>query len=182
MRSPVHGRRLRPQPARPHRVRRHGPTVLALLAAAAAGLLAGCEETTAVTPEEYRSELAEICTDTTGALAALPTPPEQISVTDFAVDAASLLASEAEQVRRLDVPEELVDDHRALIRNTDDQAAAWRAVAESADGSDGDTDEDIAASDLTALTTRIGELQLGRDELATEMAVPECRRSTAPDG
>ncbi len=146
--------------------------------AVAAGLVAGCgagSTSSEATPEGYRTDLTAICTETAAALDALPTPPEQISVTEFAVDAASLLASQAEQVRRLDVPDELADDHRAFVRNTDDQAAGWRALAASAGSASA---EAVGDDDIVALTTRIGELQLGRDDLATEMGVPACRRTT----
>lgn len=148
----------------------------------AAGTVSSCDDagTTEVTVDDYRTELAAICTETADGLAALPTPPEQIPVAEFAVDAASLLTAEAEQVRQLDVPDELADDHRAFVQNTDEQAAGWRAVAESAAA--GATEADVAETDLVALTTRIGELQLGRDDLATEMGVDACRRSTAPAG
>jgi hypothetical protein len=168
--------------ARRRAPRRVGPggRIGVLVATSAVGLAAGCgagSDDAEVTVEDYRAELAAVCTETAAALDALPAPPEQITVTEFAVDAASLLASQAEQVRRLAVPDELADDHRAFVRNTDDQAASWRAVADTAGtGSASGSGDD----DLVALTTRIGELQLGRDDLATEMGVPACRR--APDG
>lgn len=149
----------------------------ALVAATAAGLVAACGASSSgpeATPDGYRAELSAICIDTAAALDALPTPPEQITVTEFAVDAASVLASEAERARELAVPDELADDHRAFIRNTDDQAAAWRAVADSGGNGSGSS---VAESDLVALTTRIGELQLGRDDLAVEMGVDACRRT-----
>lgn len=158
-----------------------GARTTVLAATLAAGLAAGCDPTptgSEATADGYRSELAAICVETAAALDALPTPPEQIPVAEFAVDAASILTAQAEQVRRLAVPDELADDHRAFVRNTEDQAAGWRAIADSTAAGSGSTDESaVADSDLAALTTRIGELQLGRDDLATEMAVTACRRT-----
>ena len=134
---------------------------------------------TTTTPQDYLAELEAICEATTVELDALPDPPEQISVTEFAVDAASLLASEAEQARLLDVPDDLADQHRAFVRNTDDQAATWRAIADSASAAADDSGADAeATSDLVELTTRVGELTLGRDDLVAEMGADGCRRAT----
>ena len=44
-----------------------------------------------VTEADYLADLQAICTETTTGLDALPEPPEQISVTDFATSAADLL-------------------------------------------------------------------------------------------
>jgi hypothetical protein len=140
--------------------------VAAAGAVVVAGVLASCdEEAPVVTEAEYLADLDAICSDTTAELAALPLPPEQISVTDFATSAASALTSEAERMRRLDVPTDLDDDHRALVLNTDDQAAAWRQVA-----------TDAAAGEEAFGTQRIGELILGRNDLVTEMGADDCVR------
>ena len=132
---------------------------------------------TTVSPEAYIADLEAICEATTNDLDALPDPPEQISVTEFAVDAASLLSSEAEQARQLAVPDELADEHRAFVRNTDDQATTWRAIADSASGA-ANEDGDGTTSDLVELTTRVGELTLGRDDLVVEMGADGCRRAS----
>lgn len=121
-----------------------------------------------VTEAAYRTALAAICIDTRNLLDSLPTPPEQISIADFATEAANALSAEAEQIRRLDPVDELANDHRAFIRNTDEQAAAWNELGA------------LPASDAAALdpvVTRIGELTLGRDDLAIEMGVPGCQRT-----
>jgi hypothetical protein len=116
-----------------------------------------------VTADDYLADLQSICAETTATLEALPQPPEQITVTDFATSAASALDNEAAQARSLEVPDELGSDHRAFVRNTDDQAAAWRAIA-------------TAGDDLDDLTVRIGELIRGRNDLVDEMGAPGCRR------
>lgn len=132
--------------------------LLAALALAACG-----SEPAEVTEADYLADLDAVCIETTAALDALPDPPEQISVTDFASEAARILDSEAEQVRRLDPPASLADDHRAFIRNTDEQSTAWLAVAAGGD-------------DLVTATTQVGQLVLGRNDLADEMGAPGCRR------
>lgn len=126
--------------------------------------LVGCtSEPATVTADEFLVELQAICAETADGLDALPEPPEQISVTDFATEAATLLAGEADQIRRLDAPSELDDDQRAFVRNTDEQAAAWRTVA--------DDQEELAD-----VTTQIAELIFGRNDLADEMGATGCRR------
>ncbi len=134
---------------------------------ASAGLLAACgSEPVEVTPADYLADLQTICVDTTATLDAIPQPPEQITVADFATSAASALDDEAEQARSLDVPDDLADDHRAFVRNTDDQAAAWQAVATVGDDN----------ARLDELTVRIGGLIRGRNDLVDEMGAPGCRR------
>lgn len=119
-----------------------------------------------VTDADYLAELQAICADTTATLDALPRPPEQISVADFAVSAANALDDEAERARSLDVTDELAADHRAFVRNTDEQAAAWRAISTTAQ-------DDPAFGELTV---RVGELIRGRNDLVDEMGAPGCRR------
>ena len=138
----------------------------AVALAIAAGISACTSEPAEVTSDDYIAALEALCEQTDAVLDALPTPPEEISVSDFASDAASALDNEASRMRRLYVPDDLEADHRALVRNTEEQAAAWDAVA--ARGSD--------ESDLLAATTRIGELLLGRDDLVSEMGADGCRR------
>lgn len=143
------------------------PAIL-LIALTAAATIAACsdgDEPTALTEAEYLAALDTICAATTAELTGLPTPPEQISVVDFASSAALALSSEADEMRRLDAPADVDDDHRALVLNTDDQAAAWRQVA-----------EDAAAGSTAFDTQRIGELTLGRNDLVTEMGADACVR------
>jgi len=131
------------------------------------GLLAACaSEPAEVTPADYLADLQSICVDTTATLDALPRPPEQISVADFATSAASALDNESERARALDVPDELSDDHRAFVLNTDEQAVAWRAIATVGDDS----------ARLDELTVRIGGLIRGRNDLVDEMGAAACRR------
>jgi len=117
---------------------------------------------------DYLPELATICTETRETFDALPDPPDQISIADFATEASNALATESERVRRLDPPGDLDDDHRAFIRNTDEQAAAWAELASLPAGT---------ADALEPIVTNIGELTLGRNDLALEMGVVECQRS-----
>jgi hypothetical protein len=129
------------------------------------GLAASCaSEPADVTPADYLDALELVCIDTTATIDALPQPPEQITVTDFATSAANALDDEAERVRALDAPGELVADHRAFILNTDDQATTWRSIATA--------DDDR----LDGLTVRLGELIRGRNDLVDEMNAPGCRR------
>jgi hypothetical protein len=127
-------------------------------------MAAACgSEPVAVTSADYLAELEMICVATAETIDALPTPPEEISVTDFATSAANALDNEAEQARSLAVPADLAEDHRAFVLNTDDQAAAWRAIA-------------ADPSDLDASTTLIGQLVRGRNDLVDDMGASECRR------
>jgi hypothetical protein len=61
------------------------------------------------------------------------------------------------------VPADLAADHRAFVLNTDDQATAWRAIADD-------------PSQIDASSTRIGELVRGRNDLVDEMGATRCRR------
>jgi hypothetical protein len=127
--------------------------------------LAACaDEPAPVTEADYLADLQEICADTTDTIDALPQPPEEIPVAAFAASAASTLDNEAERARALEVPDGIADDHRAFVRNTDEQAATWRAIAEAAD------------DELDELVVRVGELIRGRNDLVLEMGAPGCRR------
>jgi hypothetical protein len=138
-----------------------------LIAVCLVALAAACgSEPTVVTDEEYLADLEAICADTSATLDALPRPPEQISVAEFATSAAGALDNEAEQARSLQVPSDLAADHRAFVRNTDEQAAAWRAIASAGQDS----------AQLGESTVRIGELIRGRNDLVDEMGAPACRR------
>ena len=129
-----------------------------------AALAACAVESEPVTEADYLADLQEICADTTDTISALPQPPEEIPVAAFATSAASALDNEAERARTLEVPDDLADDHRAFVRNADEQAAAWRAIANAAD------------DELDELTVRVGELIRGRNDLVAEMGAPGCRR------
>ncbi|MGB0113926.1 MAG: hypothetical protein WBP59_11945 [Ilumatobacteraceae bacterium] len=149
---------------------RRSAAVLTTVAVLAGVVLGACgSEAPVVTEADHLADLQAICRETTTRLDALPEPPEQISVTDFATSAADLLESEAEQARRLDPPDSLADDHRAFIRNTDEQAVAWRTIA---DGGE-------ASTDLVDLTTQVGQLVFGRDDLVVEMDAPDCVRGAS---
>jgi hypothetical protein len=138
-----------------------------LIAVCLVALATACgSEPTVVTDAEYLADLEAICADTSATIDALPRPPEQISVADFATSAAGALDNEAEQARSLQVPSDLAADHRAFVRNTDEQAAAWRAIASAGQDS----------PQLGASTVRIGELIRGRNDLVDEMGAPGCRR------
>ncbi len=116
------------------------------------------------TEADYLADLQAICADTTVTLGALPRPPDQITVAEFATSAASALDNESERSRVLDVPTGIGDDHRAFIRNTDDQVATWRSIATASE------------EQLGELTVRVGELIRGRNDLVDEMGAPGCRR------
>ena len=134
------------------------------------GSVTACSE--AVEPasfDDFLADLQEICAATTEQLTALPSAPEQIAVTDLATSAAAALDDEANQVSRLDVPtgddvtlDDLAGDHRAFVRNTREQATAWREVA--------------VAEDLAEPTQLIAQLVGGRNELAESMGALGCVR------
>jgi len=132
---------------------------------AAITLAAACSsEPTTVTSADYLEALESVCAQTTTTLDALPRPPEQITVADFATSAASALDNESSRARALAVPADAADNHRAFIRNTDEQATAWRSIATSSD------------DQLDEFTVRVGELIRGRNDLVDGMGAPGCRR------
>ena len=148
---------------------RSGRQLLLPVLAVPALALAACTEEPAdepATAEEYRNALAAICAENSDALDALPSPPDDITVAEFASSVTSILTSEAERTRALSAPDELDDDHRAFIRNTDDQADRWTDLRTT-------SPEDPAFQDLAR---EIGELTLGRNDLSIEMGVEDCRR------
>ena len=127
-----------------------------------------------VTVAGYAARMTEICADTRRVLAQLGTPPTEISTVDFANEVARLLATEADAARAATAPPDLDDDHRAFVQNTDQQVTAWRALADIA----ATASDDSAA--LGEARTRIGELTLGRDDLAAEMGLEACRAGSTP--
>jgi hypothetical protein len=153
--------------------RRRG-LALAAVGLAALVLAAGCAEGEApVTRADYLADLQTICASTTEELDALPDPPELITVADFATSAADSLDREAQRIDRLVVPDDddpdadPDGDHRAFVRNTQDQADAWRSIA----------DADRAGSaDIADTTELIAQLVGGRNELAEQMGAAGCVR------
>ena len=139
-------------------------------------VLAACSSDGAPAPtaESYLAELGAVCTATATSLDALPDPPDGITVADFADQASSILRDEAEAIRTLTPPDDLADDQRALIRNDEEQSAAWSDVSDaaSAAGAAG-VDRDA----LNELTTTIAQLNFGRDDLVAEMGAPSCART-----
>ena len=154
----------------PHRRARHRLAPLLTVVVAVTTAVA-CDDG-ALDPlsyDDYVAELAAICTTTTDELLALPPAPDQIAVADLATSAAQILDDEATQAERLAVPsgddvpvDDLAGDHRAFVRNTREQADAWRSVA--------------ATDDLAAATELVAQLVGGRNELAREMGVEACAR------
>ena len=133
----------------------------------------GSEAADPVGFDDYVVQLEAICASATDQLLALPSAPDQIAVADLATSASLVLDDEAARADRLTLPEDdvplddvplddLAGDHRAFVRNTREQADAWRAVA--------NTDELAAATEL------IAQLVGGRNELARSMQVPGCVR------
>jgi hypothetical protein len=144
-----------------------------LLVPALALLVAGCGSAGSGAPsasadaEQYAQMMDEACNITEAAFAALPEPTEA-TMPDFATQAAALIADEAERLRAIEPTDERADDHRAFVANTDRQAARWEEVAATSP-----TD----SAELDRLLEAIGQLTLGRDELALEMGVEGCRRA-----
>jgi hypothetical protein len=145
-------------------------TAIVLLAALGGLSLNACSNSDDPEPTaaDYLVGLEAICADTAAQLDALPEPSDGITVTDFATQAGSILTDEAEQLRQLDAPADLDDDHRALIANDEDQAAGWSQVAAAAAS---------GSAELSEITTTIASLNLGRNELVTELGAPGCVRS-----
>lgn len=127
----------------------------------------GAEPAPEITAAEYRAALGLVCADTAARLEGLSQPSDSVDVGTFAAAVAETLRGEAEAARALAVPDELDDDHRAFIRNTDEQAARWEELRAT-------PSTDAAFADLTR---QIGELTLGRDDLTAEMGVAGCARS-----
>lgn len=153
-----------------HRSARHRVALLLTVAMAATPAVA-CDEGVPdpVSYDDYVTDLATICTATTDELLALPAAPDQITVADLATSAAQILDDEATQAERLAVPngddvpvDDLAGEHRAFVRNTREQADAWRSVATS--------------DDLAAATELVAQLVGGRNELVREMGVEACTR------
>lgn len=143
--------------------------VAPLLALAMLAGACGSEGAVELTDAEYRGQVQAVCEMTDRRRAEVTEPTEVAAVPAFADQVARDLAAEADAIRQIRPPDALDDDHRAFVQNTDDQAAAWRTLA---DTSPSDTDAFGAARDA------IAELSFGRDDLAAAMGLDDCRRST----
>jgi hypothetical protein len=115
----------------------------------------------------YTEQMEQACAVTATALDALP-EPTGATMADFASQAAAVIADEAERLRVIEPPDDAAADHRAFIANTDRQAASWGEVAGT---------EATDTAELDRLVEEIGQLTLGRDELAHEMGLDGCRRA-----
>ena len=145
-----------------------------------AGLFSACTaaEDPEVTESDYIAEMGAACRVTLAELAALPSPPVEIAMTDFAALAATAIEHEAERIRTIEPPDDLDGDHRAFIANTDDQASRWREIGTGIDtGIDTGGDDAADAAELNRLSGDIAQLTLGRDDLAVEMGISACRRA-----
>ena len=126
-----------------------------------------------LTPALYTQSMSDICATTTGRLDALPTPPDEISRADWAGEVSHALRDEAAAFDAIDVGSSLRDDHGSLVANTEDQASQWSALGEAlATDAETGTADDATISDLV---TAIGELTLGRNELAAQMGLSGCQ-------
>jgi|GEM_PF-5329901 len=114
----------------------------------------------------YPEQMNGACVAANDLLRALPTPPSQISDTDWAGEVARIIGGEAAAFDRITVSPTLRDDHRALVLNTEQQSEQWASVS-AALGSD----DQAAVGELSA---EIGALTLGRNDLAIEMGLTDC--------
>ena len=149
-----------------HAVRaRPGVRATALAVVLAAAAVACAEEPPAdMSAGEYRTAVDAICTATTARLDALAPPADEQGVAAFATAVSGALGEEADLTRDLAVPDDLAADHRSFVRNTDEQSAGWSDLAATPTG-------DAAFGDLDR---SIGELTLGRNDLAAEMGLDAC--------
>jgi hypothetical protein len=132
---------------------------------------AACTSTpdAAPTPGEYRSAVQAVCTTTSQARGQLSEPTEPGAVADFARTVAGLLNDEADIIRNIRPPAELDDDHRAFVQNTADQAQRWTTLA---------TTPPTDTATFGAVTEEIASLSFGRDDLAGEMLLGACQRTS----
>ncbi len=115
----------------------------------------------------YPAEMAEICDATRLSIEALPSPPDRIRRVDWAREVARLLSSQAASFAALAVSGDLAEDHRSLTANAERTAGEWATIADALERDD--------AEAISAATTEIGALTLGRDDLLDEMGVDACR-------
>jgi len=136
----------------------------------------GCSSTSgngddadALSPTLYVQAMGDICDVTTERLAALPTPPDEISRADWAGEVARALRDEATAFDEINVGNDLRTDHASFVENTEGQAAGWVALGAALAGDEPD------GATISDLTTDITELTLGRNDLADEMQLAGCR-------
>jgi len=141
---------------------------------AACVILGACGQTSSTpgaeptsTEGSYATRMEAACATAETELESLPDPPDQITVSAFALEVARIVQNEADAARTIDPPDDLAEQHRAWIANTDDQARGWLDLAGVAE---------TQPEEIGDLRTEIAELILGRDDLATEMGIPACRR------
>ena len=123
----------------------------------------------ALTPAAYRTAVTAVCTSTSNARDQLTEPNEAGAVAAFASSVAKLLNDEAESIRVIRPPDELDDDHRAFVQNTADQAKRWTILA---------TTPPTDAATFGSLTGEIAALSFGRDDLAAQMQLTACQRTS----
>jgi len=123
----------------------------------------------APTASDYRSAVQAVCTTTSTARDQLTDPTETDAVAEFAKTVAGLLAAEADAIRNIRPPAELDDDHRAFVQNTADQANRWTTLA---------TTPASDTAGFGALTDEIASLSFGRDDLAGQMQLTACQRTS----
>lgn len=122
-----------------------------------------------MTPADYRTAVEAVCTATSNARDQLTEPADASAVVAFAGSVAKLLNDEADSIRVIRPPDELDDDHRALVQNTADQAERWTTLA---------TIPPTDTETFGSLTDEIAALSFGRDDLAAEMQLFACQRTS----
>lgn len=121
----------------------------------------------ALDADSYPTAVTDICAATDTQLAALPSPGDGISETDWAAEVASSLTAEAAALDDITAIGDLREDHASLVANTTDQAAQWQELSAAI------TAESSEAIDTAR--TEILELSGGRIELVTDMGIDGCR-------
>ena len=136
----------------------------------------GCSSTSgngddadALSPALYVQTMGDICDATTDRLAALPTPPDEISRADWAGEVSRALRDEATAFDEINVGDDLRTDHASFVENTEGQAAGWVALGAAL------AEDEPDSATISELTTDITELTLGRNDLADEMQLAGCR-------
>jgi hypothetical protein len=117
----------------------------------------------------YSEAMNAICAETDRRLAELPTPPDEISQGDWALEVSSALRDEAAAFDEIQVGSDRRDDHASFVDNTAEQAELWLDVSDAlADDPDGSTA-------MVDSVTNIAELTLGRNDLASDMMLSGCQ-------
>lgn len=136
----------------------------------------GCSSTSgrgddadALSPALYSETMGDICRSTTERLDALPTPPEEISRSDWAGEVSRALRDEAAAFDEINAGNERRTDHASFVENTESQAAQWLALSEEL------ATPEPNSTTIGELTNEITELTLGRNDLADEMGLAGCQ-------